>query len=376
MSNESLNFQVKCNVLLIGKSGAGKSSFANYLFGVDKFTTGSGKPVTQWEENFQRYNLMQNGVEINVYDSVGLEQNASGKWNQKLSEFLSKMQNRSSQTINSANEIMHVLFYVINAASARIESTEIELVYRLYNEYKIPSAFILTNCDLASQAQIDAIENIIKKDKINIDVIKICSISKKKRDGSKTEPFGKENAVKKVLEASYEKVGQELAKAVCVNCKEKFERLKDDIHRKIDNSNISIFNMDNIDSELDSVSSAVSNFCEGSVFDMDEFLPSSYKSYNSFINAFPVECKGKDIFNDTFDTIHTILDDYSTNGLNIERVVEGAFDKLEDGNIFEKIGAVFTIGSKILFIKSTIKEGVDEIFNKAISALNRQIYSL
>ena len=179
-----------------------------------------------------------------------------------------------------------------------------------------------------------------------------------------------------MLEASYEKVGQELAKAVCVNCKEKFERLKDDIHRKIDNSNISIFNMDNIDSELDSVSSAVSNFCEGSVFDIDEFLPSSYKSYNSFINAFPVECKGKDIFNDTFDTIHTILDDYSNNGLNIERVVEDAFDKLEDGNIFEKIGAVFTIGSKILFIKSTIKEGVDEIFNKAISALNRQIYSL
>ena len=140
MSNESLNFQVKCNVLLIGKSGAGKSSFANYLFGVDKFTTGSGKPV-----------------EINVYDSVGLEQNTSGKWNQKLSEFLRKMQNRSSKTVNSANEIMHVLFYVINAASARVESTEIELVCRLYNEYKIPSAFILTNCDLASQAQIPAI---------------------------------------------------------------------------------------------------------------------------------------------------------------------------------------------------------------------------
>lgn len=375
MSNESLNFQVKCNVLLIGKSGAGKSSFANYLFGVDKFTTGSGKPVTQWEENFQRYNLIQNGVEINVYDSVGLEQNTSGKWNQKLSEFLRKMQNRSSQTVNSANEIMHVLFYVINAASARVESTEIELVCRLYNEYKIHSAFILTNCDLASQAQIDAIENIIK-DKINIDVIKICSISKKKRDGSKTEPFGKEKAVKKVLEASYEKVGQELAKAVCVNCKEKFEKLKEDIHRKIDNSNISIFNMDNIDSELDYISSGLSSFFEGSVFDMDEFLPSSYKSYNSFINAFPVECKGKDAFNDTFDTIHTILDDYSNNGLNIERVVEDAFDKLEDGNIFEKIGAVFTIGSKILFIKSTIKEGIDEIFDKAISALNSQIYNL
>ena len=172
------------------------------------------------------------------------------------------------------------------------------------------------------------------------------------------------------------KVGQELAKAVCVNCKEKFERLKEDIHRKVDNSKISIFNMDNIDSELDSVSSALSDFCEGSVFDIDEFLPSSYESYHSFINTFPIEYQGKDVFNDTFDTIHTILDDYSNNGLNIERVVEDAFDKLEDGNIFEKIGAVFTIGSKILFIKSTIKEGIDELFDKTISTLNKQIYSL
>ena len=44
---------IACNILIIGKTGTGKSSFANYLFNVDKFTTGSGEPVTSWAENFQ-----------------------------------------------------------------------------------------------------------------------------------------------------------------------------------------------------------------------------------------------------------------------------------------------------------------------------------
>jgi predicted GTPase len=66
------DFSVKCNVLLIGKTGTGKSTFANYLFGVDKFTIGTGAPVTKWEENFQKYDLNVSDVQINVYDSVGL----------------------------------------------------------------------------------------------------------------------------------------------------------------------------------------------------------------------------------------------------------------------------------------------------------------
>lgn len=64
---------IACNVLIIGKTGTGKSSFANYLFDVDKFTTGSGEPVTSWAENFQAYHFKKNGIKINVFDSVGLE---------------------------------------------------------------------------------------------------------------------------------------------------------------------------------------------------------------------------------------------------------------------------------------------------------------
>ena len=36
----------RINVLLIGKSGAGKSALLNYLLGEEAELTGSGKPVT------------------------------------------------------------------------------------------------------------------------------------------------------------------------------------------------------------------------------------------------------------------------------------------------------------------------------------------
>ena len=71
---------IACNVLIIGKTGTGKSSFANYLFDVDKFTIGSGEPVTSWAENFQAYHFEKKGIKINVYDSVGLEPDNQTKW--------------------------------------------------------------------------------------------------------------------------------------------------------------------------------------------------------------------------------------------------------------------------------------------------------
>lgn len=63
---------------------------------MDKFTTGSGEPVTSWAENFQAYHFEKEGIKINVYDSVGLEPDNQSKWMGELDKFWPK--NRSKMT--------------------------------------------------------------------------------------------------------------------------------------------------------------------------------------------------------------------------------------------------------------------------------------
>ena len=69
-------------ILLLGKTGVGKSSFVNYFLGKDVAVTGIGKPVTQELKEFE---IEHNGLYLNVTDSKGLEVENSEKIKRILS---------------------------------------------------------------------------------------------------------------------------------------------------------------------------------------------------------------------------------------------------------------------------------------------------
>lgn len=135
------------NILLVGKSGVGKSTLINSVFREQLADTGIGKPVTQHLKK-----ISKDGIPINLYDTQGLE--LSEDIQQKVtSEFFELIH----QQKGTKDEI-HVCYYCIQATGARIEEAEIKLIESLAS--KLPVILVLT-MSIGDQAR--AFEEYIRK---------------------------------------------------------------------------------------------------------------------------------------------------------------------------------------------------------------------
>lgn len=69
-------------ILLLGKTGVGKSSFINYFLGKDVAAAGAGRPCTQ---ELTKYVLNEwPDTSIELYDSKGLEVKDADNWTQQI----------------------------------------------------------------------------------------------------------------------------------------------------------------------------------------------------------------------------------------------------------------------------------------------------
>lgn len=146
--NQNLKF---VNLLVAGKSGVGKSTLINAVFGEELAKTGVGKPVTE------KINLIEkDNFPVRIYDTVGFElgkssfdisslvKNIGGKDIKKL---IKKLQNTETP-----DDDIHVLWYLISGTSARIEDEEIALINWMI-QHNLPVMVILTKCYDKSEAE-------------------------------------------------------------------------------------------------------------------------------------------------------------------------------------------------------------------------------
>ena len=127
------------NLAIFGKTGVGKSTLVNAIFGSEIAKTGIGEPVTRAEHLY----LHQSGT-LGVLDTRGLE---VGKDNAaliaELRDYLHGMRRKPLA------DQLHVAWYCVRAGDRRFEATEADFV-RALHDLGLPVILVLTQVPRAN----------------------------------------------------------------------------------------------------------------------------------------------------------------------------------------------------------------------------------
>lgn len=190
-------------ILLLGKTGVGKSSFINYFLGMDVAEAGAGKPCTQILTKYT-FNEWDNCT-IELYDSKGLEVKDADNWTHNI---LMELEDSSKRDFTDR---YHTIFYCISAQK-KIEDYEKKTLKELQQAAKQPIHIILTHCDDTDEATLCEREEYLKK-KVSdtIAVYRITSVDKTKRDGTSIKKGGREAVLDGVFDLLWQNVAESIA---------------------------------------------------------------------------------------------------------------------------------------------------------------------
>lgn len=158
------------NIAVIGRTGAGKSTLINQVFGAELAKTGTGLPVS---DAFIRYpKSLEEKPLVVVYDSAGYEMGKEIIFRSCVVKFI------QDKKLHEIEEHIHLVWYVIHAGLKRFEHFDAEIISLLRSE-RVPVIIILSQSDLARADEIASLEETIKnyRDAYRLDELTICKIA-------------------------------------------------------------------------------------------------------------------------------------------------------------------------------------------------------
>ena len=169
---DAINDKIKnlktLNIMVVGKSGVGKSTLINSLFRGNFAETGLGRPVTS-----EIRKKVKKDYPLAIYDTPGFEL-SSGQQNKVKDEILDIISNGfASKDINDA---IHCIWYCVNVGGNRtFDESEINWLKEFTSENKVtqvPIIVVLTQAIPKKKAS--EMKNHVEKE--NLDIIKVVPI--------------------------------------------------------------------------------------------------------------------------------------------------------------------------------------------------------
>lgn len=166
--NEKLKNLKKLNIIVVGKSGVGKSTLINSLFRDKIAETGLGRPITTEIRKIEKKDYP-----MAIYDTPGFElsEGQQAKVKEEIIELIHK--GLATRDINNA---IHCIWYCINVGGNRtFDQTEINWLKELIEKNKVtkvPIIVVLTQaCPKTKGKQM---QTLVEKE--NLDIIKVIPV--------------------------------------------------------------------------------------------------------------------------------------------------------------------------------------------------------
>lgn len=189
---ENYNSLTTLNVVVIGKTGVGKSTLINSVFGENVAEVGLGRPVTQSIRKLEK-----EGTPLAIYDTPGLELQGDHSA-ENLLEQVTKLVNEGIQS-EDVNQAIHCIWYCINTASSRVEPTEMNFLRKLGENTKrcnVPVILVLTQAFSKKKTE----EMVIALRKENLPVRQVVPVLAQDYEISEDYPKIKAFGIDKLVE--------------------------------------------------------------------------------------------------------------------------------------------------------------------------------
>ncbi len=208
------------NIIIAGKTGAGKSTLINAVFGEKLAATGSGAPVTQ---NMKL--LSKQGIPIKIYDTKGLEleQSVQDSIKREINDVI-----HQKLIAGNENEYIHMIWYCVNCAGSRIEKSELEWINTLLdknNSHNVSIILVLTQSFSSKKSQ--ELLHYIKNQHLNvIDIIPVLAEDYEIDEDYIKKAYGLDTLAEVTANALPEAQKASFANAQKVNLEVKVDRAK------------------------------------------------------------------------------------------------------------------------------------------------------